>query len=182
MGGGKAELSARRVECRRMLREFWKGVGETKRDGPSVRDMAERTGLVYTYEYIYFLSSNFVHFNPLTLMRMGWGPNEGPFRFSVHNFSKYYLDVASFYGAVIMLGFYFRVGQDLFAPGSHQAILDLLESIDEVPRWPEIITYEELNRKPPILHFMARALRKATEDSEENVPYGAILKEVRGIS
>src|SRR4051812_25494203 len=110
VGGKPVHLQSLRASDRAKLRAFWAGHGESKKDGPSIRDMAERTGLIHTYEYIYYLSSNFVHFNPNILMRMGWGPEFGPYRFSVSNFSQYYGDVASFYGAVLFIGFYYRLG------------------------------------------------------------------------
>lgn len=182
IGGNASALEASRLAGRQSLRAFWKALGEPKKDGPTVRDMAERTGLTSTYNYIYFLSSNFVHFNPHPLLRMGWGPEEGPFEFSVHNFAGYYEDVASFYGAILLLGFYFRIGRQLFSPETEHDIQKILETLDGVPRWPEIVTYEELNRRAPMLHFMAHAMNKVSQESGEQVPYGAILREVRGLS
>lgn len=180
-GGDASKLEELSTEDRDKLRTFWKTLGEPKRDGPSVRDMAERTGLMQTYEYIYFLSSNFVHFNPHTLMRTGWGPEEGPFRFSVHNFSGYYADLASFYGAVLFVGFFFRLGNGHFSPKCSNDVDRILKIIDAVPRWPEIVTFEEMNRKPPMLGFLARAMRKVAQDDDPNVPYGAILREIRAV-
>src|SRR6185437_9179648 len=154
-GGSEATLETLRKADRDALRAFWKSQGESKKDGPSVRDMAERVGLPQTYEYIYFLSSNFVHFNPHTLMRMGWGPEEGPFRFSVQNFTGYYADLASFYGVLLFLGFFFRSGTGYFSTESVTDVEMILQIIDDVPRWPEIVTFEEMNRKPPMLPFLA---------------------------
>jgi Family of unknown function (DUF5677) len=48
-----------------------------RRDGPTIKDMALEVGLTFTYDYIYFVSSNFVHFNPQGLLRMGWGGMDG---------------------------------------------------------------------------------------------------------
>jgi hypothetical protein len=180
-GGSANELEDLRVADRDALRAFWKAQGETRRDGPSIKDMADRTGLTQTYEYIYFLSSNFVHFNPHTLLRMGWGPEQGPFRFSVHNFSSYYIDLASFYAAVIFIGFYYRLGTGLFSRETAVDVEEVLKAIDDVPRWPELVTFEEMNREPPMPYFLSHAMRKVTENDEESVPYGAILREVRGV-
>lgn len=180
-GGDPSKLEELSTEDRNKLRDFWRRVGESNRDGPSVRDMAARTGLKQTYEYIYFLSSNFVHFNPNTLMRTGWGPEEGPFRFSVHNFSRYYADLASFYGAVLFVGFFFRLGKGHFSPKCDKDVHRILKIIDAVPRWPEIVTLEELNRKPSMLGFLARAMRKVAQDVDPNIPYGAILREIGAV-
>jgi hypothetical protein len=40
---------------------------------PSVRYMADKSGLSELYDYIYHATSIFVHFNPHILLRMGWG-------------------------------------------------------------------------------------------------------------
>jgi hypothetical protein len=182
VGGSATKLQNLMLADRNDLRAFWKAQGVAKKNGPTVKDMADRTGLAQTYEYIYFLSSNFVHFNPHALMRMGWGPEEGAFRFSVHNFARYYADLASFYGAVLFVGFFYRIGTGYFSDETSADTEAILKAIDDVPRWPEIVTFEELNRRPPMLPFMSYAMRKAMEDSDEQIPYGAILREVRGMT
>jgi hypothetical protein len=182
VGGGDSNLETFKTRDRDALRAFWKSIGETKKDGPTVRDMSERTGLNQTYEYIYFLSSNFVHFNPHALLRTGWGPEEGPFRFSIHNFSQYYADLASFYGAVLFVAFYNRLGQGYFTASCSADVDRILEILDEVPRWPELVTFEEINKRPPTLQgFLTRAMRKVAQEQGEDIPYGAILREARGL-
>ncbi len=180
--GGKVETLERLLEKDRgEIRDFWTAVGSPRKNGPTIKDMAASSGLTQTYDYIYFLSSNFVHFNPHTLMRMGWGPETGPFQFSVHNFAAYYADLASFYCAVLFVGFFYRVGSAHFSPHLEADVLKILEAIDDFPRWPEIVTFEEMNLRPPMLPFMAHAMRRAMEGSDEQIPYGAILREVRGL-
>ena len=54
------------------LREIWKRLGFPA--VPSTRCLSLKAGLTTTYEYVYHMSSNFVHFNPGQLLRQGWGP------------------------------------------------------------------------------------------------------------
>tara|TARA_R110000850_G_scaffold68107_1_gene152232 strand:+ start:747 stop:1670 length:924 start_codon:yes stop_codon:yes gene_type:complete len=176
-GGNVSQAQEQLKASNEDLKDFWLTVNGTKR-GPTVRDMAVEAGLPTTYEYIYFLSSNFVHFNPHTLLRTGWGPLEGPFEFSVHNMNGYYADLVSFYGALILVGFHSVFGDRCFTDDAKSDIDDIIEIIDQVPRWPELVTYEELNQKPPMLHFMTLAMRKVAEKEGELIEYGEILREV----
>jgi hypothetical protein len=174
------EAEQKVVAARDKLRKFWKSMGSTKRDGPTVRDMAIQVGLVSTYDYIYFSSSNFVHFNPQALLRMGWGPSEGPFTFSIHNMDAYYRNFAAFYGAVVFIGFHSAFGEQYFRAKIDSEIYELLALIDHVHRWPEIVTFEEMNQKPP-LYFLTHAFGKVMREDDPNMPYGAILQEVQSL-
>src|SRR5277367_6218338 len=121
--------------------------------------MAETVGLKVTYEYIYFAASNFVHFNPHALMRTGWGPETGPFTFSVGNFGGYYRDLAAFYGAILYIGYAATFGS-LFQ--EQREFNEDIEEIEDIlmrtPRWPELVTFKELNLplppqpRRPVLH------------------------------
>ena len=111
-----------------------------------LRDMAEDVGLISTYEFIYFSASNFVHFNPHALFRTGWGAEHGPFTFSIRNMSGYYQSFSSFYGAVLFIGFQASFGSDHFKVDLETEINRLIELIGYVQRWPEIITFEEMNQ------------------------------------
>ena len=163
------------------LRSFWKSAGSTRRDGPAVRDMAASVGLSSTYEYIYFASSNFVHFNPQALLRMGWGPELGPFIFSIRNMDAYYRAFSWFYGAVLFIGFYASFGDSYLKVNLDREIARLLELIGHVARWPEVVTFEEMNQRPP-LYFLTHALGKVMRENDgASVRYGAILQEVQAL-
>jgi len=181
VGGG---LELKKVES--MVKEaankmeaFWKAKGINRRGGPTIKDLAEQIGLTSTYDYIYFAASNFVHFNPQTLYRTGWGPSEGPFTFSMKNMDAYYRDLSSFYGSVLFIGFNASFKTKLNADLKNE-IEELLELIGFVQRWPEIVTFEEMNRRPP-LYLLTHALGKVMRQQDQATPYGAILMEVQSL-
>ena len=118
-------------EARDNRRKFWKSQNSTSRDGPTVRTVARDVGLISTYDFIYFSASNFVHFNPQALSRTGWGPEVGPFTFSIRNISNYYQSFSSFYGAVLFIGFQASFGADHFKAALDTEIEQLIEA-----NWP----------------------------------------------
>jgi hypothetical protein len=181
-GGGISPHRAERdiSEARRAIREFWGQLGNNKRNGPTIRDMAKGIGLSSTYEYIYYVASNFVHFNPINLLRTGWGDLTGPFDFSLRHMSPYYQAFASFYGCILFIGFHSAFSPQYFTTDLSKEIARLMKLISDVQRWPEIITFEEMNQSRP-LFFALHALRKVMQESGEPTPYGAILKEVRSV-
>ena len=178
MSAKEARISVQ--EAQDKLRVFWRSMGNTKRDGPTVRDMASDVGLLSTYEYIYFATSNFVHFNPQALLRTGWGPKLGPFTFSIHNFDGYYRSFSSFYGAVLFIGFQASFGSKYFSVDVASEISRLIELIGHVQRWPEVITFEEMNLERP-LYLLTHALSKVMRKEDPTIPYGAILQEVQAL-
>lgn len=180
--GGKTTAEANRfvVEARDKLRVFWAQVGSTKRDGPTIRDMADEVGLSSTYEYIYFAASNFVHFNPQALLRMGWGPELGPFTFSVRNMNGYYQSFSGFYGAVLFIGFCSSFGAKHLNADLDTEIARLLELIGHIDRWPEVITFEEMNQEPP-LYFLTHVLGIVMREEDPTIPHNAILQEVQAL-
>jgi hypothetical protein len=178
MSQEKAEQST--GEARRALREFWKEAGSQKRDGPTIRDMSAAVGLTSTYDYIYYVASNFVHFNPGNLLRSGWNRDDGPFVFSLRHRSPYYQALTSFYGCVLFIGYYSAFGSEYFKNDWEHEITHLTKLIGDIQRWPELVTFEELNLSPP-LYFALHAARTVIEKSDKSIPYGAILQEVRSL-
>jgi hypothetical protein len=181
-GGGISRHQAERniSEARGAIREFWGQLGSNKLNGPTIRDMAKDIGLSSTYEYIYYVASNFVHFNPANLLRTGWGDLKGPFDFSLRHMSPYYQAFASFYGCILFIGFHSAFSPQYFTKDLSKEIARLIKLINDVQRWPEIITFEEMNQGRP-LFFALHAARKVMQEGGEPMPYGAILKEVRSI-
>lgn len=123
--GERAKKSV--TEARDQLRSFWKSIGSTKHDGPTLLDLSVEVGLRSTYEYIYFAASNFVHFNPQALLRTGWGPEHGPFHFSIHNMDGYYRSLSSFYGAILFVGFHASFGSKYLQVPVDTHLAELLE-------------------------------------------------------
>ena len=182
LGSGRDANDGNRAiqKARNKRRVFWKSMGSTRRDGPTVRNIAENVGLVSTYDFVYFAASNFVHFNPNALLQTGWGPNTGPFTFSIRHMNNYYRSFSSFYGVVLFVGFHASFGTDHFKHAIDTEIDQLLELISHVQRWPEIITFEEMNVKPP-LYLLTHAVGKVMREEDKTIPYGSILQEVQGL-
>jgi hypothetical protein len=147
---------------------------------PTILEMAKSVGLVAAYEFIYFLASNFVHFNPSSLMKLGWtNQTDKNFNFSVKHMSGYYGGMAIFYAAVLLMGF---IGLLSFLPEFSAVKLDaevaeLEKFIGGIQRWPEIVTFEEMNAQPP-LYFLLYAMREVMRP-EGAVAYGQILQELK---
>jgi hypothetical protein len=179
--GSSAERVKKSVtKAREQLRAFWKKMGSATRDGPTLLDLSAEVGLRSTYEYIYFVASNFVHFNPQALLRTGWGPECGPFHFSINNMDGYYRSLSSFYGAILFIGFNASFGARYFQVTVDTEIARLIEIIGHVQRWPEVVTFEEMNQKPP-MYFLTHAMGKVMRDEDKTFPYGAILQEVQAL-
>jgi len=123
---------------------------------PPVRQLAEKLApgiLDILYDFIYRLTSSNVHFSVQSLFRMSWGEIKGDeFNggISVNNMSHYYETYCKVYGP-LLFSFYFEFfGTEL---GSTQVEQTLIQSIRkqliETVRWPELITFEEMNLSVP---------------------------------
>ena len=180
-GGGSSggDTSKRADQAKKDIKAFWAVAG--RKGAPRVRDMAATVGLESTYEFIYFATSNFVHFNPSALLRMGWGAKSGPFTFSIENINAYYRNFASFYGAILFVGFEASFGLEYFREDASGELKRLIELVGKVQRWPEVITFEEMNMQPP-LYLLTHALREVMAgEQDSSLSYGEILKEVQGL-
>ena len=145
---------------------------------PRVYEIAEELGLEFTYEFIYFATSNFVHFNPSALLRTGWGGSEaGPFSFSIRNMDPYYRSFSSLYGAIMFIGFYAAFGTNFLSCSINQEADQLIEIIGNVPRWPEIITFEEMNKRYEFNPLIYAVIKGLSEQNEKSVKKG-ILREI----
>lgn len=150
------------------LKNLWKKQGFKGK--PSIREIASRVGLKTTYDYLYHLSSNFVHFNPSQLSRTGWGPREGPFTFSVHNFEGYFSYLARFLGLILFLG-YCYLAPEKFDEGLAPKYIECITSkLQNNFRWPEIITFEEMNHELPKNIMIRSTMSLLRERDPEALP------------
>ena len=178
-GSTASDSRMRTEQAKKDVKAFWVAAGRS--GAPSVREMAAAVGLDSTYEFIYFATSNFVHFNPGALLRMGWGETTGPFTFSIENINGYYRNFASFYGAILFVGFNASFGQEYFTAEVGSEVKRLIGLVREIYRWPEVITFEEMN-KPPPLYVMTHALRDVMMSEQgSSIAYAEILMEVQGL-
>jgi hypothetical protein len=139
------------------IRSIWNRNGWSKLAHgtmPQIRQIAEKQGLpvlAMLYDYLYRLTSGTVHFNAQTLLRMGWGDlRKKRFRYSTKNFYGYYLMFARVYGAFLFC-VYFEFFSKYFRPDKHvsEIINNIRKEVIMSPRWPEMVTFEEMNIRPP---------------------------------
>jgi hypothetical protein len=146
------------------IRAVWRAYGWPRMDRgvlPPIRQIAEKQGgdiLVTLYDYLYRLTSGTVHFSVGALLRTGWGDKPNC-TFSVQHFNGYYGAFARTYGA-FMFCVYFELFGRLLRPGK-----DVLKRVDairdeilSVVRWPEIVTFEEMNLPVPDAGLLINAL------------------------
>lgn len=124
------------------------------REFPSVAQMATDTKLIKLYNYLYYATSTLVHFSPSHLMRLGWTDSKtsNTFRFSTKYYNKYYFDFCSYYAAFLFVEFYKSFKKDLKLEKILKVeIIKIKEQLENKLRMPEIVTFEEINIKPPSL-------------------------------
>ena len=134
------------------LQAFWKAHGwnlSGKATMPQVRQLAERRGLDTLYDFIYRLTCDVVHFNPQVLLRSGWGKLPDV-EFSTENFELYYREFAVIYGSFLFC-VYFELLRPNLKPNAETMLQveKIKKCLRIINRWPEIVTYEEMNIKLP---------------------------------
>ena len=134
------------------LQAFWKVHGwnlNGKATMPQIRQLAERRGLDTLYDFIYRLTCDVVHFNPQVLLRSGWGKLPDV-EFSTENFDPYYQAFSVVYGSFLFC-VYFELLRPHLKPNAEtmRQVGKIRKHLRAINRWPEIVTYEEMNVKPP---------------------------------
>ena len=152
---------------------LWRRNGwPNKVDGklPPTEQMARKIGrgtVDILYEYIFRLTSETVHFNPRALLRTGWGDidanNNGVMTYATKNYGRYYLAFCRVYGAFLLTIYAEFFGELVSMPDpALSSIKHLRRALAVQPRWPEMVTHEEMNHLPPtggeifrfVRHFM----------------------------
>jgi hypothetical protein len=117
---------------------------------PPVEQMAKKVNLSELYSYMYRATSNFVHFNPGHLIRMGWGNTMKEATFKTSHFYKYYLMFNRFYISYLLVIFCKKFkGRLKLKGGILKTVKSLEKELDTYLTWPEIVTFEEMNIKRP---------------------------------
>jgi len=112
---------------------------------PSIYFMAKETGLTEMYQYLYHSASTFVHFNPQNLFRMSWG-NNPHMTFSTAHFKYYYNDFIIYYGAMLFCELSeWQASIGKLSDFDTDTIATIRKVIKGVSRWPELVTFEEMN-------------------------------------
>lgn len=139
------------------LRSFWRENGWPRlhdREVPPVRQIAQKSDpelLQAVYDFIYRLTSNTVHFDPQELLRTGWGNLKGHMVFCSGHMGPYYLAVNRIYGSYLLC-LYFELFDQFLKPNPEEtnAVVELRRYLLDIPRWPEMITFEEMG--VPVTH------------------------------
>ena len=144
---GRNDALEQAQKLRQELAKFKKKYNwKTRKDWPTIREMAETTGLLALYDYLYAVTSSFVHFSPRNLARMGWGVTEHTMRFSTSNFVEYYNAFNQFYGIFLFITFCTSFCSLLGSKEEFKLpVTKLIEILDAETRWPELVTWEEMN-------------------------------------
>lgn len=149
---------------------FWQNNGWPNLNGrkmPPIREIAKKCGegtLDIIYDYLFRFTSATVHFSPQTLLRLGWGDSASKERvtFSPDNMSQYFSDANLIYGSCLF-SLYFEMFGRFLRPNREekQIVSKLRKRILEVFRWPEMVTFEEMNRpvqKVGIPHWIIKVV------------------------
>ncbi|MEM9776162.1 MAG: DUF5677 domain-containing protein [Chloroflexota bacterium] len=167
------------ISSHKRIIKNYKSKYQWQRNNPTTKEMATAVGLDATYEFLYAATSRTVHFTPHILIRMGWTMESIPenelrenignylMQYSTSNFHGYYKNFCEFYGIQMLILILSTFSEYLKLPLDIKTILIEIDSTQEdFTRWPEIITFEEMNLKPPSpaifawmdsLHFAKRA-------------------------
>ena len=144
---------------RNELWDFWRRKGwrrfkkTTSPIVPPTREIAEKLeeGMMeIVYDFIYRLSSMSVHFHTRGLLRMGWGDKEATATFSPKNMGHYHQELIHVYGTYLFC-LYFELFQELIKPDEQEkeAVVELRDHLQRIFRWPEMVTFEEMNLPVP---------------------------------
>ncbi|MBH0183558.1 MAG: hypothetical protein HP490_18295 [Nitrospira sp.] len=130
--------------------------------------MAKASSLEPLYSYLYAATSIGVHFSPHILLRMGWGGKPGDvgdeteWTFTTNNFSQYYAEFNQVYALMVLLRFINGPAADILPPKAVSIVATLKSCLDIPLRWPEDVTFEEMNLKGP--GSIQRILLRAAHD------------------
>lgn len=140
---------------------------------PSVWFMAKRCSEEPLYRYLYSASSKWVHFSPHLLLRMGWGGSADDlndnteWHFTTAHFVRYYTELNQTYALFLLLRILRGPASSLVSTESSGILDRLLERLDEQLRWPETVTFEEMNlvAPGPIQRILLRAGHSSSASS-----------------
>ena len=131
------------------VKDEWAKIGLNKdKILPSISHMATDAALVELYDYLYSATSDMVHFSPHNLLRSGWSKKETPYHhhFDIQNFHKYYNLFNHFYGSYLFVLFSKAFKKELNLQKDTMEIIKEIEGdIFDNARWPELVTFEEMN-------------------------------------
>ena len=151
------------------LRAYWQANGwpGLNRDMPPTRAMAERADpgiLGVVYDFLFRLTSNTVHFDPPILFRSGWG-RLPELTFGMHNLGRYYHALCTIYGSYLFCLYCEAFEEDIDPSVDEKiALAELRNHLLQQSRWPEMVTFEEMNVDVPQTPAVPQIILKAAYD------------------
>ena len=155
------------------IRSFWKNNGWPNLNNhisPKIEQIAKKSDpglfdsdpvlLDVVYNFIYRLTSGTVHFNPQILLRSGWGDRSmKEVKVSPGNMDLYYTSLNQIYGS-LLLCLYFEFFGRFLRPRQEEKMMikELREHLQGRFRWPEMVTFEEMNIDVPKPEPLSTAL------------------------
>jgi hypothetical protein len=133
--------------------------------------MAKVAGMAPLYGYLYSATSRWVHFSPHLLLRMGWGgtpedTNEHTtWHFTTRNFAQYYAEFNRVYSLYLLIRLLRGPAGELLSAEAAHTVAELERQLTEVLRWPEVVTFEEMNLKGP--HPLMRIAYKIAHEGHQ---------------
>ena len=146
---------------------------------PAVEQMAVKVGLRELYNYLYRVTSETVHFNVHVALRNGWGPLPGSVQFGTKTFCKYYLSLNQTYGVFLFCLMSETFKSELGLDNTFLITVEKLrKELDRELRWPEPVTFEEMNVRPPS-PILTAALMVAHLEKTEPEYVGGLRRKLR---
>jgi hypothetical protein len=169
LSGGEAPAHVASLQARLYAIGQRSGLWSTERKLLPIEQMAIKLKMRAVYDYFYRLTSDVVHFNPGIALRSGWGkPAQPPTKgsFSTKNFTRYYLAFCQIYGTWLFVKIARAFAADLtLTKHFRDGLSRIEEELNEIVRWPEAVTYEEMNREPP--NMIVSALMRVMWDTPD---------------
>lgn len=142
-----------------------------KANFPPIRNMAGEVGLDDLYDFMFAVTSDVVHFNPRIILRNAWGENEQVFKHSTKNFDLYYQNFCHIYSLYLFCEFTKAFKLELNLSENYcNSILELEHNLNAQLRWPEAVTFEEMNIEGPkeIMRILIKSMYecKGSENSD----------------
>ncbi len=153
-----SDPSAFRPSAIKHLKDIAKAHGWSKNKLPKVHYMAMKCNLLELYEFMYSATSKWVHFNPHVLLRMGWSrpgekhkvSYETTWSFSTKHFDRYYVEFNRVYSKLLLVLLLKKFLTEFDKPDKvEQLLVEIDKYTRETLRWPELVTFEELNLDGP---------------------------------
>lgn len=134
---------------------------------PPTRNMAVEVSLDDLYDFMYAITSDVVHFNPRVIIRNAWGETKERFQHSVGNFDVYYADFCQTYSLFFLCEFVRAFSSEVSFSGEYLASIGRVEEwLTQKLRWPEAVTFEEMNIDSPaeVLRLLMKMAAKSSGD------------------